>query len=84
MLTVELPPEKAFHLIDALGAQKYSPYVTLAGERTLQGMTTPPAQVQAGPTQEMPDIAATMTAIWEALATPAVNPPVTGGGGEGR
>jgi hypothetical protein len=84
LITVQLPPERAFHLIDALGAKSFRPYVTLAGERVGEGLSTPQVQVEAQPTPELPDIGATMTAIWRALATPVVQPPVTGGGGEGR
>jgi Flp pilus assembly protein CpaB len=85
LLTVELEPQRAYNLIDALSAKRLEPYVTLAGTQSAGIMTTPPAQAgqQAQPTPAI-DIGATLTAIFNTLSTPAVQPPATGGGGMGR
>ena len=82
MITVAVPPDKAFKLIDALGAQGLDPYVTLAANQTVDaGMLSTPAF--ASPTPGLPpDLALTATALWESLnATAPPPPPNTGGGG---
>ena len=82
LLTVEVTPEEAYNLIDALGAKGLEPYVTLAGSTVAFDRATPPAQAQAPaqPTEPAIDIAATMTAIWDELQQATqVAPPPTGG-----
>jgi hypothetical protein len=83
LLTVSLPPDKAYNLINALGARGLSPWVTIAANTSVQPMATP--VVDVGQLPDFPDIAATMTAIALTVA-PTTQPqgPVTGGGGASR
>lgn len=83
LLTVALPPERAFNLIDALGAQALQPYVTMAGNRTVSALATP--RYLETPEQAAPiDWAATMTAIAIISNATELSPPITGGGGASR
>jgi hypothetical protein len=86
-ITVAVPPEKAYRIIDAFGAQGLSAWVTLAANAApvASGLATP----VPGPTQTQsldPSLALTATAIWLASqATPVPIPPSTGDGwGAGR
>jgi len=82
LITVAVPPEKAFRIIDALGAQGLSPYVTLAANQdpVASVLATPAATATFGLD---PNLALTATAIALDLAsTPAPEPPRTGGGGD--
>lgn len=84
MITVAVPPQVAFHIIDLLGAQGLQPWVTLAANQTAQSaLATPVAPPAPTSTPSLPpDIAATATALWRQLqATPPPGPPVTGDGG---
>jgi hypothetical protein len=77
LVTVALPPEKAYHLIDSLQAQRLSPYVTLAGAQTSALLATPPARLAAAKETPPVDIGATLTAI--TLRLPTLVPPKDGG-----
>ncbi len=83
-ITVAVPPDQAFRIIDSLQAQGLQPYVTLAANQTVDaGMLSTPAF--ASPTPGLPpDLAATATALFlQMQATPPPQPPTTGGGGSG-
>jgi hypothetical protein len=83
MLTVAVPPENAFHLIDALGAQGLSAWVTLAANQ-IAAPTATPLPVAELPTAIRPseELGPTMTAIaGTAIATAPPTPPVGGMGG---
>lgn len=83
MITIAVEPERAFRVIDALGAKGLSAWVTLAADQTVDigGLATavpPPIDTPGLP----PDLALTATALWEAInATPAAPLPQTGFGG---
>lgn len=81
LVTVAVPPDKAFHIIDALGAQKLDPWLTLAANQTPgQLYATPVAAATA--TNGLPyDLSLTATALANILkSTPAPPLPRTGGG----
>jgi len=82
LLTVAVPPDKAFRLIDAFGAQGLLAYVTLAANQTAEtgGFATP---VREAPTAEglPPDLALTATALAKLLEpTQPPKEPATGDG----
>ena len=78
MITVAVPPAKAFHIIDALGARGLSPYVTLAANQTVDATFATPVNTAGLP----PDLALTATALAiQIQSTPPPPPPKTGGGG---
>lgn len=81
MVTVAVPPETAFKIVDALGARRLNPYVTLAANQTVDSSFATPASL-ATPTAGLPpNLALTATALYEALqSTPPPPPPSTGGG----
>jgi hypothetical protein len=83
LITVAVPPDKAFKIIDALGAQQMSAYVTLSASQTAaSALATPAPQATATLAGLPPDLAATATALWNALrATQAPPPPRAGEGG---
>ncbi len=83
LVTVAVPPDKAFHLIDALGAQKLDPWVTLAANQTPGQLYATPV-VAASATAGLPyDLSLTATALAQYLkATPAPIVPRTGGGAD--
>ncbi len=85
MITVAVEPDRAFRIIDALGAQGLSAWATLAANQTVDftRAATPVATAEPPATPGLPpDLALTATAIWEAInATPAAQPPRTGFGG---
>jgi hypothetical protein len=87
-ITVAVPPEKAFRLIDAFGAQGLNAWVSLAANQTANagGPATPVPGPTATPPGLDPALALTATAIWLASqATPVPIPPSTGDGwGAGR
>ncbi|MEO8082712.1 MAG: SAF domain-containing protein [Ardenticatenales bacterium] len=81
LVTVAVPPDKAFHIIDALGAQKLDPWLTLAANQTPgQLYATPVAAATA--TNGLPyDLSLTATALSFILqSTPPPPLPHTGGG----
>lgn len=82
LVTVAVPPDTAFHLIDALGAQKLDPWLTLAANQTPgQLYATPIAAASATPGLGY-DLSLTATALARLLqSTPAPPMPPTGGGG---
>jgi hypothetical protein len=84
MITVAVPPQVAFHIIDSLGAQGLEPWVTLAANQTAQ-TTLPTPVVTPAPTSTagLPlDLALTATALWLQLQpTAPAGPPRTGDGG---
>ncbi len=80
LITVAVPPEKAVKIIDALGAQRLNPWVTLAANQTVASaiMETPAPPPTAGLPE---DLAGTATALWEKInQTPVPPPPSTGYG----
>jgi hypothetical protein len=85
MLTVAVPPEKAYHIIHSLGAEGLSAWVTLAANQTVASALASPSAPTAGPptAAAIPlDLAGTATALWLLVQqTPPPPPPVTGGGG---
>lgn len=83
LVTVAVPPDKAFHLIDALGAQKLDPWVTLAANQTPGQLYATPV-VAASATAGLPyDLSLTATALAQFLkSTPAPVVPRTGGGAD--
>ena len=80
VITVAVRPDKAFHIIDALGAQRMSAWVTLAANQTVAAALATPA---ATPTVGLSvDFAGTATALHLIYSnTPPPPPPPTGGGG---
>jgi len=81
MITVAVDPQKAYHIIDALGAQGLTAYVTLAASQTAFGAATPVNVPTATPGLSL-DLSLTATALWLSLqATAPPPPPVTGDGG---
>lgn len=82
LVTVAVPPDKAFHIIDALGAQNLDPWLTLAANQTPGQLYATPATA-ATATSGLPyDLSLTATALAGILkSTPAPQPPRTGGGG---
>jgi len=80
MITVAVLPETAFHIIEALGSQRLSPWVSLAANQTVSAALATP--VVAATPGLPPDLALTATALVELLrATPPPPPPPTGYGG---
>jgi hypothetical protein len=79
MVTVAVPPEVAFRIIDALGAQGYDAWVTLAASRSVAvGRPTP---VPAVPRDDSPVPQAAIDAIATlAVPTDLPDPPIGGGG----
>lgn len=65
MITVAVEPERAYHIIDALGARGLNAWVTLAAN-TVAEMPTPVPAVAAGPT---PDWVATAWAVPNMMPT---------------
>jgi hypothetical protein len=88
MLTVAVPPEKALHIIDTLGAQGLNAWVTLAANQTADAaaLATAPPPTLVPPTAGVSvDLAGTATALWLAIQqTPPPPPPRTGDGGTSR
>jgi hypothetical protein len=84
MITVSLPPDRSYNLINAIGAQGLKPWVTVAGSSQV-AVSTPPAP-PSGQTVPEIDVDATMTALWRELAppTPQADLGTTGGGGTSR
>lgn len=81
MVTVAVPPETAFKIVDALGAQRLDPYVTLAANQTVDSTFATPASVATATAGLPPDLALTATALYLQLqSTPPPPPPATGGG----
>jgi len=87
-LTIAVPPEKAFKIIDAFGAQGMNAWVTLAANQTAAtGGPATPLPPAATPTPGLPlDIALTATALYNALKATVVpsGPPTGDGWGAGR
>jgi hypothetical protein len=84
MITIAVPPETAVDIIEALKAKDLEPYVTLAANQSANIPSfSGSAPVVATPTFGLPpDLAATATALYNALnATAPPPPPRTGGGG---
>lgn len=85
LLTVAVPPEKAFRLIDAFGAQGLVAYVTLAANQTAEtgGFATPVYQATATPGLD-PSLALTATTLHNLLqpTLPPAQPPTGGGWGQ--
>jgi len=84
VITVAVRPDQALNIVNALGAENLSPWVTLAANQTAASLlATPVPPPTASPTWGLPpDIAATATYIARQLAP--TQPPVridTGGGG---
>lgn len=81
LVTVAVPPDKAFHIIDALGAQKLDPWLTLAANQTPGQLYATPVAANS-PTAGLPyDLSLTATALANILkSTPAPPLPRTGGG----
>jgi hypothetical protein len=81
LITVALPPEKAYHLVDSLGAKGLTPYVTLAANRTAVVATAPPVTPTVVKAATPPDDP------WGTLVAPPPMPTVglgpTGGGWDG-
>ena len=86
LITVAVPPEKAFHIIDALGANGLEAWVSLAANQTVAASLATPVPVVATPTPGLPpDLALTATALFNLMqSTPPPPPPRTGGGGGTR
>lgn len=84
MITVAVPPAKAFHIIDALAARGLQPYVTLAANQTVDASTfaTPLPTATAGLPYDL-SLTATALAV-EIQSTQPPPPPSTGGGGADR
>jgi len=83
-ITVAVRPEQAYNIVNALGAEGLSPWVTLAASQTASSLLATPVTLPSpSPTFGLPpDIAATATAIAEQLRnTPVPSGPRTGGGG---
>jgi hypothetical protein len=85
LITVAVEPERAFHIINALGAEGLQAWATLAANQTVDFSrpATPVASAMPPATAGLPpDLALTATAIWEAInATPVAPLPRTGFGG---
>jgi hypothetical protein len=83
MITVAVEPERAYNLIDALGAQKLSAWVTLSANQQALGALATPVPAEPTPTYGLPeDLSLTATALWLQLqATVPPPPPKTGDGG---
>lgn len=81
LVTIAVPPDKAFHIIDALGAQKLDPWLTLAANQTPGQLYATPVAA-ASPTSGLPyDLSLTATALAGVLrSTPPPPLPHTGGG----
>jgi hypothetical protein len=83
-ITVAVPPQQAFKVIDALGAQGLNAWVTLAANQTVSAsqLATPAAPTVAATQAGLPpDLALTATALWNAInSTPKPKPPATGYG----
>jgi hypothetical protein len=79
LITVAVPPEKAVKIIDALGAQRLSPWVSLSANQTVAAALEAPAPP---PTPGLPaDVSGTATALWDLInQTPVPPPPSTGYG----
>ena len=84
LVTVAVPPDKAFHIIDALGAQKLDPWLTLAANQTPGQLYATPVAA-ASPTAGLPlDLSLTATALANILKSTPVPPLPRTGGGAGR
>lgn len=86
-LTVAVPPQQAFNIIDSFGAKGMSAWVTLAANQTVNAAAPATPLPMATATAGLPpDIALTATALYNAIkATVPPAPPVTGDGwGAGR
>jgi hypothetical protein len=83
LITVAVTPDEAFNIINSIGSEGLNPWVTLAASQTASGvMATPvPSPMPSATWGLPPDIAATATALANALASPVPRPPITGGGG---
>ncbi len=80
LITVAVPPAKAFHIIDAIAARSLQPYVTLAANQTVDATFATPVPTQVG---LPPDLALTATALsLQIQSTQPPPPPPTGGGGK--
>lgn len=78
LITVAVPPAKAFNIIDAIAARGLQPYVTLAANQTVDATF---ATAIPSPPSLPPDLALTATALAGIIAsTPVPPPPPTGGG----
>lgn len=79
LITIAVPPEKAVKIIDALGAQRFNPWVTLAANQTVAAALEPP---EPAATPGLPaNLIATATELARSLlVTPPPPPPPTGGG----
>ncbi|MFN2251399.1 MAG: SAF domain-containing protein [Anaerolineae bacterium] len=80
MITVAVEPERAFNLINALGAESLSAWVTLSADQQALGALATPVPVEPTPTYGLPvDLSLTATALWNQLqATQPPPPPRTG------
>lgn len=83
LITVAVPPDQAFKIINAFGARGLDPWVTLAANQTAGLAVATPATPAPPPTAGVsPELGPTLTALWNAInATPAAAPPRTGFGG---
>lgn len=76
LVTVAVEPERAYNIINSLGAERLSAWVTLsANQQALRALATP-VPVQPTPTFGLdPNLAQTATALWESLQPTAPPPP---------
>ena len=80
LVTVATTPQRAAHIIDALGSQGLQPYVTLAANQNVELALATPAPAATASLNI--DIAQTLTAIAIKMRNTAPPPPPkTGGGG---
>lgn len=84
LITIATTPEKAFRIIDALGAKRMTPWVTLAANQNVSPLLATPVAVAPTATPGLPpDLILTATAIAEITRfTPVPTPGRTGGGGQ--
>jgi hypothetical protein len=84
VIIVAVRPDQALNIVNAIGAENLSPYVTLAASQTAaSALATPVPAATASPTFGLPDwIRLTATALAEQIRlTPPPKGPITGGGG---
>lgn len=82
VITVAVRPEQAHNIVNSLGAENLSPWITLAASQTAASLRATPVPAATATFGLPPDIAATATALARAiLATPQGRLGDTGGGG---
>jgi hypothetical protein len=79
LVTVAVEPDKAFNIINSLGAQRLDAWVTLSANQEAMSALATPVPVQPTVTPGLPpDLALTATAISNQIQATEIAPPVTG------